>query len=170
MRLARAVLPHMRSRHSGAIVNIAGLAAYRGSANAGPYCATKAALTTLTEALQQETAPLGVRVCLVQLGHFRTNFLAPGHRRRVGGPVADYDAVLAPLRRAFDGLNGAQPGDPAKAGRILVDLVMQQQQRDQPLPAFFPLGSDVGGAMQSATEAWAAQVQDWKHLSNATDL
>lgn len=168
----------MRSRGSGFILNIAGLGAYRGSPNAGLYCASKAALTTLTESLAQETAPLGVKVCLVQLGHFRTNFLRPGHRRKVAGHIADYDAGLAPVREAFDGLNGAQPGDPAKAGRILAELVMQQQhggdegqqQRQQELPAFLPLGSDVCGALQATTEARIEQVQAWKQLANATDL
>ncbi|KAI0409183.1 hypothetical protein F4802DRAFT_239417 [Xylaria palmicola] len=169
LRLIRATLPIMRRQRSGIILNICGIATYRGSPNAGLYCASKAALSSLTESLQRETEALGVRVCLVQLGHFRTPFLTPGHRRRVGGPIDDYNEGLEPLRKAFNGLNGNQPGDPARAAQVLVELASLPDGATN-LPMFLPLGSDVVPAMQATHDARVEEANRWKHLSNSTDV
>ncbi|KAI1381062.1 hypothetical protein F4677DRAFT_405761 [Hypoxylon crocopeplum] len=167
LRLTRAVLPHMRRAGSGAIFNVAGIAAYSGSPNAGLYCATKAAITSLTEALQAETDALGVRVCLVQLGHFRTAFLTRGHRLRIVGHIDAYDGVLDPLRKAFNGLNGAQPGDPLKAARVLVGLAAGEARS---IPFFLPLGPDVPLAMQRAYEARVEGYTRCERLTHSTNL
>ncbi|KAI1111368.1 hypothetical protein F5Y14DRAFT_315188 [Nemania sp. NC0429] len=169
LRLIRAVLPFMRQQRAGTILNICGIATYRGSPNAGLYCATKAALSTLTESLQHETEPLGIRVCLVQLGHFRTPFLTPGHRRRVSSPIEDYNEVLDPLRKAFNGLNGAQPGDSARAAQVLVELASLQD-GVAGIPMFLPLGSDVIPAIRATNEARVEAASSWEHLTSATDV
>lgn len=148
LRLIRAVLPHMRRVGHGVIFNVAGVDAYDGGPNAGVYGASKTALATVTEALQREADPLGVRVCLVQPGHFRTPFLARGHRLRVADTVADYDMVLTPLRRDLNALNGNQPGDPRKAARAVVDLAAQDDVRQ--IPFLVLLGSDAGAAADKA--------------------
>ncbi|KAI1762631.1 hypothetical protein GGR53DRAFT_532454 [Hypoxylon sp. FL1150] len=148
LRLMRAVLPHMRRAGHGVILNVAGVDAYEGKPNAGVYGASKAALAAATEALQREADPLGVRVCLVQPGHFRTPFLARGHRLRAGETIPDYDAVLAPLRRGLNDLNGAQPGDPRRAARALVDLVARDDLRQ--IPFLVLLGSDAPAAADRA--------------------
>ncbi|KAK0702425.1 putative short chain type dehydrogenase [Apiosordaria backusii] len=167
IRLARAVLPHMRQRGSGVIFNVAGIGGFSGSPNAGAYCSSKAALATLTEALQRETGPLGVRVCLVQLGHFRTSFLKAGHRLHTSHHIADYDPVLEPLRKAFNGLNGQQPGDPVKAAKALVDIVGWGIDK---IPMLLALGSDVPAAELSAHEAKRKAMLTHEKITNSTDL
>ncbi|KAI4864289.1 hypothetical protein F4820DRAFT_449127 [Hypoxylon rubiginosum] len=161
LRLIRAVLPHMRRVGRGVIFNIAGADAYEGAPNAGVYGASKAALAAVTEALQRETDPLGVRVCLVQLGHFRTPFLARGHRLRIAEHIEDYDMVLTPPRRSLNALNGAQPGDPRKAARVIVDLYAAARDREEgddvdnnnnQIPFLLLLGSDAPAAAQTALE------------------
>ncbi|VBB79354.1 Putative oxidoreductase [Podospora comata] len=150
IRLARAVLPHMRRTGAGVIFNVAGIGGFSGSPNAGAYCSSKAALATFTEALQRETGPLGIRVCLVQLGHFRTAFLKAGHRLHTALRIVDYDPVLDPLRKAFNGLDGHQPGDPGKAARALVHIASLGADS---IPTLLALGSDVVPAELSAHEA-----------------
>lgn len=157
----------MRRAGVGVVYNIAGIATYNGSANAGLYCASKSAISTLTEALQSETDPLGIRVCLVQLGHFRTPFLTRGHRRRVAGHIVDYDAVLNPYRTAFNNLNGVQPGDPEKAAQILVELAIGEIEN---IPPSLALGSDVPVAMQKSHEARLNLFKKYEPLTNSTDL
>ncbi|KAK4171664.1 putative oxidoreductase [Triangularia setosa] len=167
IRLARAVLPHMRHRGSGAIFNVAGIGGFSGSPNAGAYCSSKAALATLTEALQRETGPLGIRVCLVQLGHFKTSFLRTGHRLQTARCIVDYDPVLEPLRKAFNGLNEHQPGDPEKAAKVLVNIVGCGVDK---IPMLLALGSDVPPAELSAHEAKRQAFLTYAPITNSTDL
>ncbi|KAI8628355.1 hypothetical protein F5Y19DRAFT_149368 [Xylariaceae sp. FL1651] len=167
LRLIRASLRHMRQAGSGVIFNVAGVATYNGSPNAGIYCASKAAMSSVTEALQRETDSLGIRVCLVQLGHFRTPFLRPGHRRRVVGHIEDYNEYLKPLRKKMNALNGTQPGDPELVGQILVELASDDIHG---IPFFLALGSDVSGAMQKSYKARIQIINTCEHLTNSTDL
>ncbi|PUU76525.1 hypothetical protein B9Z19DRAFT_1102316 [Tuber borchii] len=110
--LARALLPHFRAR-----------SALRGAAAAGNYCASKAALRVVTEALRVEVAAFGIEVCCVMLGHFKTNFLDQGHRLAVRGRVDEYEDVLGGIRRGFSAFHGRQPGDPVKAGNVIVGVL-----------------------------------------------
>ncbi|KAK0669798.1 putative oxidoreductase [Cercophora samala] len=167
VRLARAVLPHMRRSGTGVIFNVAGIGGFSGSPNAGAYCSSKAALATLTEALQRETSPLGIRVCLVQLGHFKTAFLKAGHRLHTAHRIADYDPVLEPLRKAFNGLNGHQPGDPVKAAKVLVHIASLGADS---IPTLLALGSDVIAAELSAHEAKRQLFLAHETWANSTDL
>jgi NAD(P)-dependent dehydrogenase (short-subunit alcohol dehydrogenase family) len=180
LRMARAVLPEMRRRGRGVIVNVCGVATYRGSPNAGLYCASKAALSSLTESLQAETEPLGVRVCLAQLGHFRTSFLhtsssnnntSGAHRQRIAKPIKDYDPVLAPLRKAFNSLNNAQPGDPIRAAKAIVQLAgVRDDEGNALIPQFLPLGSDVIPAMVSAHEGRLKDADVWGDITRSVDM
>ncbi|KAI0164504.1 hypothetical protein GGR52DRAFT_127343 [Hypoxylon sp. FL1284] len=164
LRMVRAVLPHMRRAGRGVIFNMADAHGGREAANTGVYGAAKAALAAATEALQREADPLGVRVCLVQPGRFRTSLLARGHRLRVVDDIADYDLVLAPLRRQLNALNGAQPGDPRKAARALVGLLPRPQQQAsvaatvgsddlRRVPFLLLLGSDASAAARASLDA-----------------
>lgn len=74
MALARAVLPDMIARRSGLIVNVSSISGVTPTPFAGPYCASKAALTALSDSLRMELAPFGVRVVTVQPGGIRTSF------------------------------------------------------------------------------------------------
>ncbi|WP_176593552.1 oxidoreductase [Sphingobium sp. EM0848] len=120
--LMRAVLPEMRARRSGFIVNISSTAGARGFAGSGYYSASKAALEALTEALAAEAAELGVRAMIVCPGPFRTDFFG----RSINLPaseIADYATTMA-QRRSYAASNGQQRGDPARGARIIVDTVL----------------------------------------------
>ncbi len=120
--LMRAVLPHMRARRSGFIVNVSSTAGARGFAGSGYYCASKAALEAMTEALAAEAADLGIRAMIVSPGPFRTDF----YGRSLDTPhseIGDYAAAVA-LRDAAAASSGQQRGDPERGARIIVDTVL----------------------------------------------
>jgi len=117
--MIRAVLPGMRARRHGAIVNIASVGGLRGSAGGGYYAATKFAVEGLSEALAQEVEPLGIRVLLVEPGPFRTDW---GGRSLKQSPnvIADYAETAGKRRREIRGYSGTQPGDPARAAEAVI--------------------------------------------------
>jgi NAD(P)-dependent dehydrogenase (short-subunit alcohol dehydrogenase family) len=73
--VTRAALPVLRQRPGGRIVNLSSTAGIAGAAGSGYYGATKFAVEGLSEALDQEVRPLGLRVIIVEPGPFRTAFL-----------------------------------------------------------------------------------------------
>lgn len=93
--LARAVMPHMRQRGAGLIVNISSVAGRRGWANASAYCSTKFALTGLTQSLAAEGRGDGIRVCILYPGAMSTNWgtFEPTGRSSEGPPPDDRDSL-----------------------------------------------------------------------------
>ncbi|RYZ57365.1 MAG: SDR family oxidoreductase, partial [Proteobacteria bacterium] len=104
----REVLPHMRERRSGTIVQITSVAALSTAPGFGPYCAAKHALEGLSECLAQEVAPFGVRVVLVEPGAFRTALFGSAFRRMP--EHAEYAETVGPVRAWVTEQAGAQPG------------------------------------------------------------
>jgi NAD(P)-dependent dehydrogenase (short-subunit alcohol dehydrogenase family) len=117
--LIRAVLPGMRKRRHGGIVNISSVGGLRGSAAGGYYCATKHAVNGLSESLALEVEPLGVHVMIVEPGPFRTDW---GGRSLQHGPtrIADYEATAHKRGREIAGYSGTQAGDPARAAEAVI--------------------------------------------------
>ena len=111
VRMIDAVLPHMRERRRGRIINIGSAAAWVGEPGEAFYAASKRALAGYTEALRHEVWPLGIHVSLVEPGAFKTNILAAAQAQR-GNATADYDAVrhaaVQTIRRGMD-----RAGDPS---------------------------------------------------------
>jgi len=121
--LIRAVLPGMRKRRRGAIVNISSVGGLRGTAGGGYYCATKHAVNGLSESLALEVEPLGIRVMIVEPGPFRTDW---GGRslKRSAVEIADYEATAHKRHREIASYSGSQPGDPARAARVVIDALL----------------------------------------------
>jgi len=120
--MTRAALPGMRARRAGHIVNISSMGGVRGSPGLGYYNATKFALEGLSEALAQETAPLGVKVLIVEPSAFRTDW-AGRSANETQHPIADYDATAGARHRMIRGYSGKQPGDPVRAAAAIVQAV-----------------------------------------------
>jgi NAD(P)-dependent dehydrogenase (short-subunit alcohol dehydrogenase family) len=121
--LIRAVLPGMRKRRHGGIVNISSVGGLRGSAAGGYYCATKHAVNGLSESLAQEVEPLGIRVMIVERGPFRTDW---GGRslQRAPANIADYEATAHKRGREIAGYSGSQAGDPARAAEAVIAALL----------------------------------------------
>lgn len=118
-RMTRAVLPHMRARKQGRIINVGSLAAWIGEPGEAFYSASKAALARYTEALRYEVWPLGIHVSLVEPGAVKTKVLETAAITE--GTIADYEAVRQAARRTLrQALR--QGDDPDKVARLILKV------------------------------------------------
>ena len=165
LNVTRAVLPHMRSRRLGRILNISSIGGYRGAAGFGVYSSTKFAVEGLSEALHAELAPLGIHVTVIEPGYFRTDFLDASSLSVSPTGIADYDGTVGAVRRVAASLNHGQPGDPEKLAQVLVDFA------DTPNPPVrLPIGSDTVAAITGKHISDAAILKDWHTVSISTDF
>ena len=121
-RMTSAVLPGMRQRRSGFIVNLSSIAGIRSFPGLGYYNATKFAVEGLSEALWQEVEPLGIKVMIVEPSGFRTDW-AGRSANESAQQIADYAATAGEKRRQLRTVSGNQPGDPARAVHAIVSAV-----------------------------------------------
>ncbi|MGW4891650.1 oxidoreductase [Kitasatospora sp. NPDC004240] len=135
--VTRAVLPAMRARRSGHVINLSSLLGFSAKPGWGVYAATKFAVEGLSESLAAELAPLGVRVTLVEPGLFRTDFLDGSSLRRPATVIEDYAETSGRIRTWADGHNHQQAGDPRRAVAAILALGGQQEP-----PLRVPLGAD----------------------------
>lgn len=120
--MTRSVLPAMRARGRGHIVNISSIGGMVGNPATGYYNATKFAVEGLSQALAKEVAPLGIRVTIVEPGPFRTDFQGRS-MNPVNKPIEAYAETAAARREQLRKSSGKQAGDPARAAETIVDLV-----------------------------------------------
>ena len=134
-RMIQAVLPGMRERRRGTVVNLSSLAGINPFPALGWYCASKFAVEGLSGSLAQEVAPLGIKVMVVEPSGFRTDW-AGRSAHESGARIGDYAATAGARRDALRALSGKQPGDPLRAVRAIVDAVASGNP-----PAHLPLGN-----------------------------
>jgi NAD(P)-dependent dehydrogenase (short-subunit alcohol dehydrogenase family) len=161
--LVRAVLPGMRARRSGAIVQISSMGGRLSFAAVSAYSATKFALEGYSEALAAELAPFGIRVLIVEPGAFRTGLHGEAMRMTAADPA--YDAVVGPIRAMQAGFDGAQPGDPAKAAAAIRAALEAAEP-----PLRLPLGNDAADAVRDSLERLRAEFLAWEPVARGTDL
>jgi NAD(P)-dependent dehydrogenase (short-subunit alcohol dehydrogenase family) len=162
--LTRTVLPSMRERGSGAIVQISSMGGRMSFAGVGGYSATKFALEGLSEALAAEVAPFGIKVLIVEPGAFRTGLHRVGTRQE-STPIPAYDAIIGPVRGQQAGFDGKQPGDPAKAAAVILAAL----DADDP-PLRLPLGNDAADAISTSLETARAELTAWEPVTRSTDF
>ncbi|NAZ75740.1 SDR family NAD(P)-dependent oxidoreductase [Kineococcus sp. T13] len=162
--LVKAVLPGMRSRRSGAVVNVSSIGARICPPGSGYYAASKAALEGLSGSLRTELAPLGISVVVVEPGGFRTDF-AGRSLTQAAQPIADYADTAGKRRKEHDTAHGNQPGDPVKAAQAIVTAVTSEAP-----PALLLLGSDAVQAFEGVLDAHRADIDAWRGLSTSTDV
>ena len=160
--LTRAVLPHMRERGSGAIVQMSSMGGRFTFPGAGAYSATKFALEGWSEALAKEVDQFGIRVLIVEPGAFRTSFNGSG-ALQISEAIADYDELIGPVRSGMAEDNGSQPGDPAKAAEAILQAV------DSPEPPLrLALGNDAVDSISNALDEAKAELAAWERVGRAT--
>ncbi|NQX13090.1 SDR family NAD(P)-dependent oxidoreductase [Microbacteriaceae bacterium VKM Ac-2855] len=164
VRTIKAVLPGMRARRSGTIVNFSSIGARTTGPGSGYYGAAKAAIEQLTMALRAEVAPLGITATVVEPGAFRTDF--SGRSLTESATVIDDYAETSGKRRiGADTSHGTQPGDPDKAAAVLVAAVDGGR-----LPYLLLLGSDAVPIVRKALDALNADIDAWESTSVTTDI
>jgi len=120
--MIRAVLPGMRARRRGHIVNLSSVAGFVGFPGSGYYAATKHAVEGLSDALAKEVGPLGIHVLCVEPGPFRTDFAGRSLRQTLSR-FPDYEATVNTRLRTLAERSGAQPGDPVRAAAAIIEAV-----------------------------------------------
>jgi NAD(P)-dependent dehydrogenase (short-subunit alcohol dehydrogenase family) len=120
--VTRALLPHLRARRSGHIINLSSIAGLIASPGLGYYNLTKFAVEGFSEALALELAPLGIKVTIIEPGPFRTEFLA-GSLAESGEQINDYAETSGRTRVNMRKGNGSQKGDPARAVHAIMQVV-----------------------------------------------
>jgi NAD(P)-dependent dehydrogenase (short-subunit alcohol dehydrogenase family) len=162
--LTRAVLPHMRARGSGAIVQMSSMGGRFSFAGVGGYSATKFALEGLSEALALEVAPFGIRVLVVEPGAFRTSFAGAG-ALLLSQEIPAYAETVGPVRTVLPESDGAQPGDPAKAAEAIIAALDAAE-----TPLRLPLGNDAADAIAAHLDRELGEFHAWETVSRSTDV
>ena len=162
--MIKAVLPTMRARRSGAIVNISSIGARICPPGSGYYAASKAALEGMSGSLRRELQPLGITVMAVEPGGFRTDFAGRSLTQSTE-PIADYAETAGKRRKEHDRVHGTQPGDPHKGAQAILIAVSAKD-----APTLLLLGSDALSAYEQMLEAQRAEVEAWRELSVSTDF
>jgi NAD(P)-dependent dehydrogenase (short-subunit alcohol dehydrogenase family) len=160
----KAVLPFMRARRSGRIINITSMGGFMTYPGLGFYHGTKFALEGISETLGKEVRDLGIAVTAVAPGAFRTDW-AGRSMTRAPRWISDYDAMFEPQRAARQARSGKQAGDPRKAAQAILRLVESEAP-----PAHLLLGPDAVAAVGAKLENLRAEIEDWKKISMSTDF
>lgn len=160
----QAVLPAMRRRRAGRILNITSMGGLMTLPGLGVYHGSKFALEGISEALGQEVAAFGIHVTAVEPGAFRTDWSGRS-MVRAARAIDDYDALFDPIRASRLALRGHQPGDPRKAARAIVQLAVAEQP-----PAHLLLGRDAVVHVREKLARLAREFSAWEAVSLGTDF
>ncbi|WP_325088730.1 oxidoreductase [Burkholderia contaminans] len=161
--MMKAVIPTMRERRRGHILNITSMGGHITMPGIAYYCGSKFALEGITETVGKELEPFGIAVTAVAPGSFRTDW-AGRSMARTPRSIADYDALFDPIRQAREERSGKQPGDPAKGARAMLAAIAA----DHP-PAHLLLGSDALRLVRGKLAALDAEIRAWEAVTVSTD-
>lgn len=161
--MIKAVLPSMRTRRSGHIINITSMGGFITMPGIAYYCGSKFALEGISEALGKEVAGFDIKVTAVAPGSFRTDW-AGRSMVRSGRMVQDYDTLFEPIRQARQVKSGAQAGDPAKAAHAILAIVAASDP-----PAHLLLGKDALELVRAKLSVMSGEIDAWETLTTSTD-
>jgi NAD(P)-dependent dehydrogenase (short-subunit alcohol dehydrogenase family) len=165
LNVTRAVLPYMRRRRSGHVVNMSSIGGYASSPGWGIYCATKFAVEGISEALSIELAPLGIHATVVEPGYFRTTFLSAQSLSSTAARIDDYADTVGKMRTFAAAANHQQPGDPQRLAQVIVQLAAARKP-----PTRLALGRDTVAAIQKKHREVERELGLWHSVSLSTDF
>ena len=161
--MTRAVLPGMRGRRRGTVVNLSSVGGLVAFPALSFYNASKFAVEALSESLAQEVAPLGIRVLLVEPGPFRTDW-AGRSAAQAQQSIPDYDTTAGARLQMIRGYSGQQPGDPKRAAAAIVRAVEAARP-----PLRLLLGRMALDTASAKLAALQQEFDDWAAVSVAAD-
>ncbi|HEV8502446.1 MAG TPA: oxidoreductase [Casimicrobiaceae bacterium] len=162
--MTKALLPSMRARKQGAIVNISSTAGRMAQPGSGYYSASKFAVEGLSESLRKEVGPLGIKVLVVEPGPFRTDFAGRSLKQSIV-TISDYSLTAGPRRKENDKASGRQPGDPVRGAEAIITAVLASNS-----PRRLVLGRDAVKRMRNELEKQLEELNDWASMSESTDF
>lgn len=161
--MIRAVLPGMRARRRGHIINLSSQAGFIGLEGSGYYAATKHAVEGLSDSLSREVAPLGIKVTCVEPGPFRTDW-AGRSLKQTRPSIADYQNTVGARLELTANYSGKQPGNPIRAAEAMVRIV----EAENP-PKHLVLGSIALDGVRNKLKETLAEVEAWADTSRGAD-
>lgn len=161
--MIRAVLPGMRARRRGHIINLSSQAGFIGFEGSGYYAATKHAVEGLSDSLSREVAPLGIKVTCVEPGPFRTDW-AGRSLKQTRPSIADYQNTVGARLELTANYSGKQPGNPIRAAEAMVRIV----EAENP-PKHLVLGSIALDGVRNKLKETLAEVEAWADTSRGAD-
>ena len=161
--MTRAVLPSMRARRSGHILNISSVAGLVGFASSAYYAASKHAVEGFSDSLLAEVEPLGVKVTVIEPGPFRTEW-AGASLKQDRSSIADYQDTAQARMLQMSGYSGQQPGDPARAAQAMIDVTLNPNP-----PRHLVLGKFGFDAATAKLKARLAEIEAQKDVALAAD-
>ncbi|WP_454848028.1 oxidoreductase [Rhizobium binxianense] len=160
----KAVLPYMRKRRKGHILNITSMGGIITMPGIAFYHGSKFALEGISESLGKEVKSFGIHVTAVEPGGFRTDW-AGRSMIRAERSIADYDEVFEPLRQRRNERNGSQPGDPKKAAAAMLTLIASENP-----PTHLLLGRDAISLVREKLGLLKTEFDAWEPVSSSTDF
>jgi NAD(P)-dependent dehydrogenase (short-subunit alcohol dehydrogenase family) len=161
--VTRAVLPALREQGFGHIIQVTSVGGRLGVPGLSGYHAAKFAVEGLSETLAQEIKPLGLKLTIVEPGGFRTDWA--GASMAFAKPMKAYAPLLGAIRGYMEQHSGHEPGDPRKAGHVLLQLVEMEQP-----PLRLPLGKDAIMFLSNSYQTNSDELQRWADITGSTDF
>ena len=161
--VTRAVLPNMRERRSGTIVNISSIGGFRGNPSVSYYNATKFAVNGFSEALAKEVKPLGMNVIIVGPSGFRTDWAGRSANDATFN-ISDYAETAGEFKNMIRGYSGNQPGDPVRAAKAIIKAV----EAENP-PLYLFLGKAALKGAREQIEFLTGEVESWAETTEGAD-
>jgi len=162
--MTRAVLPGMRARRKGHILNLTSQAGFIGFAGSGYYAATKHAVEGFSDALAAEGAALGIKVTCVAPGPFRTDW-AGRSLKQTPVKIADYQETVGKRLASTADISGKQPGDPVRAGEAMIKAVESASP-----PRHLVLGEIAYSGITGKLKERLSEIEAWKETSISADF
>ena len=162
--MTRAILPGMRARRRGHVINISSVAGFVGFPGSGYYAASKHAVEGWSDALAAEGKPLGICVTCIEPGPFRTDW-AGRSLRQTPTEIAEYADTVGVRMQTTSGYSGQQPGDPARAASAMIAVTEQADP-----PRHLVLGAFGIDAVTGKLRSTLAEVEAWREVSLSTDF
>jgi NAD(P)-dependent dehydrogenase (short-subunit alcohol dehydrogenase family) len=162
--MMQAVLPFMRKRRSGRILNITSMGGYTTFPGISAYHGSKFALVGISETLAKEVRDLGIYVTSIAPGGFRTDWAGRSLIRKERS-IVDYDTVFEPARKRRQDMSGKQIGDPTKAAAAMLTLIEAKNP-----PTNLLLGSDALRLVREKLDSLKSEIDAWEKLTLSTDV
>jgi NAD(P)-dependent dehydrogenase (short-subunit alcohol dehydrogenase family) len=161
--MTRALLPHMRQRKHGFIVNISSAAGLGGHPGSAFYCASKFAVEGFTESLRAEVSSSGIGVMAVEPGFFKTEF---GRNAQLRTDVLpEYQSTVGVTAKMMAMMKDREPGDPARAATAIINAMNHQSP-----PGQLVLGAGAHERITARMAERLASVREWREQALAADF
>ncbi len=162
-KMTQEVLPHMRNRKSGHILNISSIGGLRSFPGVGFYNATKYAVDGFSEALSKEVAPLNIKVTIIAPSGFRTDW-AGRSAKDSATVITDYATTAGKNKGDIRGYSGNQPGDPVRAAKAMIMIT----ETEHP-PLRLLLGAAALKGARAKVEELKHDIETWAEVSEGAD-